>query len=57
MKQIIGTPDGKPYLGVEVNDEVLRLVLLQYAPDWTISVDKKVIPDLIKVLQKSLEEK
>jgi hypothetical protein len=31
-------------------------VLLQYAPDWTIYLDKKVIPDLIKVLQKSLEK-
>jgi hypothetical protein len=52
MKQIISDSiNGKPYLGVEVVDTTLRLVLLQYQPDWKFVMDKRVIPELIKILK------
>lgn len=57
MKRIIGTPSGSPYLGVEVDDKMLRIVLMDYAPNWTITLDKKVIPQLIEFLKDSLNER
>lgn len=54
MKQIISDSiNGKPYLGVEVDDTMLRLVLLQYQKDWQFTMDKRVIPELIKILQEN----
>lgn len=52
MKRIISDSiNGKPYLGVEVDDKMLSLVLLQYQKDWKFIMDKRVIPELIKFLQ------
>jgi hypothetical protein len=52
MKRILSeTINNKPYLGVEVDETMLKLVLLQYQPDWTINIDKRVIPQLIEFLQ------
>jgi hypothetical protein len=53
MKQIISDSiNNKPYLGVEVDDHMLKLVLLQYQPDWKFVMDKRVIPELIEILRK-----
>ena len=56
MKRIIGTPSGSPYLGVEVDDKMLKMVLMDYAPNWTITLDKKVIPQLIEFLMEVQNE-
>ncbi len=53
FKRIISGPKGKPYIGVEVDDKVLRILLLEYEQNYTLSIDKRVIPKLIKFLQES----
>jgi hypothetical protein len=54
MKRILhDTINQKPYLGVEVDETMLKLVLLQYQKDWTINIDKRVIPQLIEFLQEA----
>jgi len=56
MKRIISDSiNGKPYLGVEVDENTLKLVLLQYQPDWKFTMDKRVIPELIQFLQESIK--
>jgi len=56
MKKILSdTINGKPYLGVEVDDKMLKLSLLQYQPDWKFTMDKRVIPQLIEFLQESIK--
>jgi hypothetical protein len=55
MKILSDTINGKPYLGVEVDDKMLKLSLLQYQPDWKFTMDKRVIPQLIEFLQESIK--
>lgn len=54
MKQIINDSNDKPYLSVEIDEKMLKLVLLQYEKDWTVTMDKRAIPELIKILQKAV---
>jgi hypothetical protein len=52
MKRILNdTINGMPYIALETDETMLKLVLLQYQPDWTINIDKRVIPQLIEFLQ------
>lgn len=53
MKTILNTDNGNPYVGVEVDDKILRFVLLQYTERYTIHLDKKIIPKLIEFLQRT----
>lgn len=56
MKRILSdTINQKPYLGVEVDENMLSLVLLQYQPDWKFTMDKRVIPQLIEFLQEAYD--
>lgn len=60
MKRVLNdTTNGKPYIGVEIDDTMLRLVLLKHPTHekhWLAHIDKRVIPQLIEVLQESLED-
>jgi len=57
MKRILhDSINGKPYLGVEIDQHMLSLVLLQYQKDWKFTMDKRVIPELIRVLQEATED-
>lgn len=57
MKRILSdTINNKPYLGVEVDEKMMSLVLLQYQPDWKFTMDKRVIPQLIQFLQDASDD-
>ena len=51
MKHEITKPNGEVYAEVWQEGGMLRLVLMQYAPDIQIHMDKKIIPQLIEALK------
>ncbi len=51
MKAILNTDNGTPYLGVEIDDKMLKFVLLQYTENWSLQLDKRIIPKLIEFLK------
>lgn len=52
MKQQIVKPNGEAYANVWVEGEMLKInLLLSSAPNWTINIDAKAIPQLIEILE------
>lgn len=54
---VINDSAGKPYLSVVNDGSMLKLKLLQSsAPDWSVNVDARVIPGLIRVLNTMVDK-